>query len=89
MGGVTAFMNFGAERKFFPRISGAESTEDGISGDINLTIQKDTHLGASVEKEGGETKKLSVQAVYQGFEKVDAWVRADAMNKWVSTGCSK
>lgn len=89
MGGVQAFMNFGAERKFFPNIQAKTSHEDEIEGDISLAIQKDTHIGASMTHEGGETKKLNVQAVYQGYDKVDAWVRADTMNKWVSTGCSK
>lgn len=60
MGGVQAFMNFGAERKFFPTIQAKTSHEDEIEGDINLAIQKDTHIGASISREGGETKKLNV-----------------------------
>jgi len=88
MGGVRAFVNLGAERKFMPDIRTATNKEDELSAAINLTIQGDTHIGASLEKEGGETKKLNVQAVYEGFEKGHAFVRADTLNKWVSTGCS-
>lgn len=84
MGGVRAFLNLGAEREFLK-----EKNEDEFSAAINLQVQDDTHVGASWEHEEGETTKLNVQAVYTGLEKVDAWVRADTKNQWVSTGCSK
>lgn len=71
-----------------PCMRTATAKEDEMSAAVNLTIQGDTHIGASLEHEGGETKKLNIQAVYAGHEKGHSWVRADTMNKWVSAGCS-
>lgn len=88
MGGVRAFFNLGAERKYVTDgETNKKTAEDEFAAAVNVQIQDDCHVGASWEAEGGETKKMNVQAVYEGYDKTVGWVRADTMNKWVSSGC--